>query len=190
MVASSQAGYIKVMPIVRLNQSPLITSKPNYSMTIKTRIMDEPSIPRPHFKCGCICERLHVECYSSEAALQQVDGAQREATEPSAEEPQVVLEMALQKLEDSSKAGCWFCSILLAGVRTTTENNPSSNIDGTTTIMAIYSSQSPLPFLLNVVSASDNLVDCPAYEFYVPRKFYGLGRRCFNRLPSSAQSRP
>ncbi|KAN0104290.1 hypothetical protein V8E51_010035 [Hyaloscypha variabilis] len=151
--------------------------------------MDEPNIPRPHFKRGCICERLHVACHSSEDALQQVHDARPETAGTSAEEPQVVLETTLQKLEDSSNAGCWFCSILLVGVRTATENNPTSKIDGTTTIMAIDSRQSPLPFLLNVVSAGDNLDDCLAYEFYVPRKFYDLGYgnicACFRHAPET-----
>jgi hypothetical protein len=149
--------------------------------------MDEPNIPRPHFKRGCICERLHVACHSSADALQQVHDARPETVGTSTEEPQVILETTLQKLEDSSNTGCWFCSTLLVGVRTATENNPTSKIDGTTTIMAIDSRQSPLPFLLNVVSAGDNLDDCLAYEFYVPRKFYDLGRRCSNGLPSSGR---
>jgi hypothetical protein len=84
--------------------------------------MHESNIPWPHFKGGCICEPLHAACFSSEAGLQQMDHAQPAAADSSTEEPEVLLDTTLQKLQDSSKSGCWFCSILLIGVQIAAEN--------------------------------------------------------------------
>ena len=148
----------------------------NYCLSTIPLTMDEPGIPWPHFNDGCICEPLHASCSSSGDASQQTDNPQPEATDSSAERPEVLLDTTLQKLQASSNTGCWFCSILLAGVRIATENQLSSNEDGTTRIIASDPYQSPVPFMLSIVSASDNLDDCPSYEFYVPRKFYNLGK--------------
>ena len=135
--------------------------------------MNETHASQSHFREGCLCAPLHAACVSFEAGVQQA------ATESSSGKPPVILDTTLEKLQVSSRAGCWFCSILVSGIQSAPENPPPrlrGNLDGTTRIIARDSRLSPVLFLLEVVPKFDNADDCPAYEFYVPREFYKLGR--------------
>ena len=138
-------------------------------------IMEVFNIPSPHFREECICKPLHATCSPTETAAQTPAQLEVKNSSSSADKRELRLEMTFKKLEESSKAGCWFCSVLLAGIQDAAESH-AGRIEETTRIIASDSPQYSLPFLLSIVSANENLDGFTSYEYYIPRKFYSVGK--------------
>ena len=163
---------------MRLNQaSPLVgSSNPKEcKVCLLSLTMEAFNISSPHFREECICKPLHATCSPAEPDAQTPAQLEAENSSSSADESKLRLETTYKKLEGSSKAGCWFCSVLLAGIQDAAESHAGC-IEETTRIIASDSPQYSLPLLLSIVSANENLDGFTSYEFYIPRKFYSMGK--------------